>query len=167
MISVYLLLDYTLFPTYPNSSVKQLPFPTVDCTVIFPPCRFITCLHKLSPMPEPEGLVVKNGTKILSCTSGRMPSPLSLTVIRHCHERAGSIFTSIRGCSFLLHASLAFLIRLISTCSICVRSIWSMRSVSGSSIRIYSSENSFCKSCNSSRTATGRRTGAGSLVSFR
>ena len=112
-------------------------------------------------MPEPEGLVVKNGTKILSCTSGRMPSPLSLTVIRHCHERAGSIFTSIRGCSFLLHASLAFLIRLISTCSICVRSIWSMRSVSGSSIRIYSSENSFCKSCNSSRTATGRRTGGG------
>ena len=76
-------------------------------------------------MPEPEGLVVKNGTKILSCTSGKIPSPLSLTVIRHCHERAGSIFTSIRGCSFLLHASLAFLIRLISTCSICVRSIWS------------------------------------------
>lgn len=54
---------------HPNCCVKQLPFPTVDFTIIFPPCRFIICLHRLSPMPEPDTFVVKNGTNILSCIS--------------------------------------------------------------------------------------------------
>ena len=61
-----------------------MPFPGVDWTVMFPPWRFIICLHRLRPMPEPDGLVVKKGTKILSCTSGKMPSPLSVTLNRHC-----------------------------------------------------------------------------------
>ena len=40
------------------------------------------CLEMLSPMPEPDGLVVKNGIKIRSCTSIGMPVPLSLTWIK-------------------------------------------------------------------------------------
>ena len=35
------------------------------------------CLHRLNPMPELDVLVVKKGTKILSRTSGKIPSPLS------------------------------------------------------------------------------------------
>ena len=35
------------------------------------------CLHRLNPIPEPDVLVVKKGTNILSSTSGRIPSPLS------------------------------------------------------------------------------------------
>lgn len=37
------------------------------------------CLHRLNPMPELDVLVVKKGTKILSRTSGKIPSPLSDT----------------------------------------------------------------------------------------
>ena len=36
-----------------------------------------------SPVPWPVGLVVKNGLKIFSMTSGGMPLPLSLTRITH------------------------------------------------------------------------------------
>ncbi len=57
--------------------IKLLPLPTSDFTLILPSCRVIICLHKLNPMPEPDVLVVKKGTNILSSTSGRMPSPLS------------------------------------------------------------------------------------------
>ena len=62
-----------------NFNVKQLPFPISLLAEILPPCKFMICLHKLSPMPLPVGFVVKKGTKILSKTSGRIPLPLSQT----------------------------------------------------------------------------------------
>ena len=67
------------YPQQRNFSVKQLPFPISLLAEILPPCKFIICLHKLSPIPLPVGFVVKKGTKILSNTSGRMPLPLSQT----------------------------------------------------------------------------------------
>ena len=33
-----------------------------DFTLILPSCKVIICLHKLSPIPEPDVLVVKKGT---------------------------------------------------------------------------------------------------------
>ena len=57
--------------------IKLLPLPTSDLTLILPSCKVMICLHKLNPIPEPDVLVVKKGTNILSNTSGRIPSPLS------------------------------------------------------------------------------------------
>ena len=57
--------------------IKLLPLPTSDLTLILPSCKVMICLHKLNPIPEPDVLVVKKGTNILSSTSGRIPSPLS------------------------------------------------------------------------------------------
>lgn len=41
-------------------------------------------------MPDPDGLVVKNGTNTLSITSGRMPSPLSQ--LRETANFSGDLF---------------------------------------------------------------------------
>lgn len=118
-------LDRVNSPYLPgNISVKQLPFPISEETVMVPPCRFMICLHKLSPMPDPDGLVVKNGTNTLSITSGRMPSPLSRTVRLQTFPGTCSNSTSICGAVFCPQDSLAFLIRLISTCSIWARSMY-------------------------------------------
>ncbi len=51
--------------------------PSSDETVIVAPCFRKTCRAKLSPMPEPSGFVVKNGTNILSIASGKIPVPVS------------------------------------------------------------------------------------------
>ena len=40
--------------------------------------HILICLHRLNPMPELDVLVVKKGTKILSRTSGKIPSPMFL-----------------------------------------------------------------------------------------
>ncbi len=43
------------------------------------PCSLNICRERLSPIPEPCGFVVKNGIKIRSKTSGKIPGPLSIT----------------------------------------------------------------------------------------
>jgi len=63
----------------------------LESTVIVPPCCFAT-MSKLSdsprPVPSPAGFVVKNGSKILSRTSGRIPVPLSRMRISRPSSRA-------------------------------------------------------------------------------
>lgn len=80
------------------------------------------CLHRLNPMPEPDVLVVKKGTKILSRTSGKIPSPLSdiVNVGLPLEKNFISMFLSV----LRSHVSRAFFNKLISTCSICARSAY-------------------------------------------
>jgi len=80
------------------------------------------CLHRLNPMPELDVLVVKKGTKILSRTSGKIPSPLSdiVNVGLPLEKNFISMFLSV----LRSHVSRAFFNKLISTCSICARSAY-------------------------------------------
>ena len=98
-------LSFMSFSYYPQDTQKDcnylgkvrinlLPLPDSDFTLILPSCKVIICLHKLSPIPEPDVLVVKKGTNILSRTSGKIPSPLSDTV--RSLLPAGEIITSTR-----------------------------------------------------------------------
>ena len=122
-------LSFMSFSYYPQDTQKDcnylgkvrinlLPLPDSDFTLILPSCKVIICLHKLSPMPEPDVLVVKKGTNILSRTSGKIPSPLSDTV--RSLLPAGEIITSTRislsDC--LPQASRAFFFYFMKTCSI-------------------------------------------------
>lgn len=76
-------------------------------------------IHNLLAKTESDtrtsSFVVKNGTNILSCTSGKIPSPLSRTVIvqRHAVREevtfgAKTALTSILGVSRRADASRAF-----------------------------------------------------------
>ena len=76
-------LSFMSFSYYPQDTQKDcnylgkvrinlLPLPDSDFTLILPSCKVIICLHKLSPIPEPDVLVVKKGTNILSRTSGKI-----------------------------------------------------------------------------------------------
>src|SRR5947209_4509004 len=54
--------------------------PGTDATDRSPWCRLTTIRHEMSspsPVPEPTGLVVKNGSKIRPRTSSAMPGPVS------------------------------------------------------------------------------------------
>ena len=68
-------LSFMSFSYYPQDTQKDcnylgkvrinlLPLPDSDFTLILPSCKVIICLHKLSPIPEPDVLVVKKGTKL-------------------------------------------------------------------------------------------------------
>ena len=46
----------------------------------FPPCAMTIVRETDSPMPMPEGLVEKKGSKIRAITAGSMPAPESRTV---------------------------------------------------------------------------------------
>lgn len=117
-----------LHPSHWKCMVKQLPSPGVEAAVMLPPWRCIICLQRLNPIPLPSFLVEKNGMKICSITSGGIPSPLSVTVtdtsvLPSGEDTAPELhFTSTHGDSSPLQASMAFFIKFISTCSICVRS---------------------------------------------
>ncbi len=68
-------------------TTKAAPAPGVLSTVSVPPwpCVTMSCERlKPSPVPEPVGFVVKNGSKIFSRTSSGMPGPLSATRISTC-----------------------------------------------------------------------------------
>ena len=65
-------LSFMSFSYYPQDTQKDcnylgkvrinlLPLPDSDFTLILPSCKVIICLHKLSPIPEPDVLVVKKG----------------------------------------------------------------------------------------------------------
>lgn len=77
-------------------------------------------------MPELDVLVVKKGTKILSRTSGKIPSPLSdiVNVGLPLEKNFISMFLSV----LRSHVSRAFFNKLISTCSICARSAYKYKS---------------------------------------
>ena len=77
-------LSFMSFSYYPQDTQKDcnylgkvrinlLPLPDSDFTLILPSCKVIICLHKLSPIPEPDVLVVKKGTNILSRISDKIP----------------------------------------------------------------------------------------------
>ena len=85
-------LSFMSFSYYPQDTQKDcnylgkvrinlLPLPDSDFTLILPSCKVIICLHKLSPIPEPDVLVVKKGTNILSRTSGKIPSQAKLLLL--------------------------------------------------------------------------------------
>ena len=63
---------------------KVVPCPGVLSTVIAPPCSvMMPCTTaRPKPVPSPTSLVVKNGSKMRSRTSGAMPCPVSRTVKR-------------------------------------------------------------------------------------
>ena len=61
-----------------STTLKVVLSPGFEEAVMVPPCRVTICLQILNPMPEPLVLVVKNGTKIRSITSGNIPLPLSV-----------------------------------------------------------------------------------------
>ena len=130
-------LSFMSFSYYPQDTQKDcnylgkvrinlLPLPDSDFTLILPSCKVIICLHKLSPIPEPDVLVVKKGTKILSRTSGKIPSPLSdiVNVGLPLEKNFISMFLSV----LRSHVSRAFFNKLISTCSICARSAYKYKS---------------------------------------
>src|SRR5580765_4648259 len=56
-----------------------------------PLCPLMTpsTVDRPSPVPLPNSLVVKNGSKILSITSAGMPLPVSSTVSRTCGPSVG------------------------------------------------------------------------------
>jgi hypothetical protein len=54
---------------FQKTSVNIAPSPRAETHVIVPLCNLIICLDRLSPMPDPDSFVVKNGMKILSITS--------------------------------------------------------------------------------------------------
>ena len=62
---------------------KRVNSPGSDSTVIVPPRRATISFDIESPNPVPlsEGLVVKNGLKILPTRSAGIPAPLSQTEI--------------------------------------------------------------------------------------
>ena len=97
---------------------SRLPCPSSDKTDKYPLCICMICLEILSPIPELEGLVVKNRIKIRSWTSTCMPVPLSLARIKVLPSSLMPADSSIRGLEQWRVASKAFSIRLISTCSI-------------------------------------------------
>ena len=59
----------------------MVPWPTVLVQVIDPPCcrTMLKTTARPSPVPARSGLVVKNGSKTRSTTSGGMPLPESVT----------------------------------------------------------------------------------------
>ena len=122
------------------------------------------CLHRLRPMPLPFSLVVKNGINILSSTSGSMPGPLSETVMDTVPVSDTEDFTCICGEGMSEHASSAFLMRFISTCSIWVRSILMDMSGTGVVKLMESSGSSSAIPLNSSDRRTFSFTGVGILV---
>src|SRR5262249_45161376 len=63
-----------------NVIMNSVNEPGSVTTSIVPPCCFTTMswlIDSPSPVPSPAGFVVKNGLKIFSWMSGRMPVPLS------------------------------------------------------------------------------------------
>src|SRR5262245_29784589 len=64
-------------PTAGSEMRTRVPRPGELSMVMSPPCRSTIFLTMAMPSPVPDGLVVKNGRKILSRSPGAMPTPLS------------------------------------------------------------------------------------------
>src|SRR5450759_2402405 len=63
-----------------NTILNAVKSPGSDVTSMLPPCCFTIMswlIDRPSPVPSPEGLVVKNGLNIFSFTSSGIPVPLS------------------------------------------------------------------------------------------
>lgn len=116
-------------------------------------------------MPEPLGLVVKNGMKIRPSTSGRMPSPLSwMMKIRS--FPFDSARTWIEGSLTVAQASRAFFNKFRKTCSICARSASHSSDSSVSWKWIYGSGFRRFRSAKNSLTEIRTLTGGAMRVSF-
>src|SRR5258705_8558743 len=73
------LADY-LWLVRGNTILNSVKSPGSVSTSMLPPCCFTIMswlIDRPSPVPSPEGLVVKNGLNIFSLTSCEMPVPLS------------------------------------------------------------------------------------------
>ena len=88
-------LSFMSFSYYPQDTQKDcnylgkvrinlLPLPDSDFTLILPSCKVIICLHKLSPIPEPDVLVVKKGTIIKNIGQNTFP------IVRYCQKLIAS-----------------------------------------------------------------------------
>jgi hypothetical protein len=63
-----------------NTILNSVKIPGSVSTSMLPPCCLTTMswlIDRPSPVPSPEGLVVKNGLNIFSLTSSGIPMPLS------------------------------------------------------------------------------------------
>ena len=107
-----------------KSSVTVVPWPSSDVMVIDPPdCPANPfTMERPSPVPAPLGLVVKNGSMARLSTSGGIPVPWSETTTK---AVAGPLLSS-RPVRIAISppsgmASAAFLTRLRSAISICMR----------------------------------------------
>ncbi|MNI56461.1 hypothetical protein D3C73_1114670 [compost metagenome] len=103
--------------------MKQVPWPRVDCTSIWPLWLLVMMKYetdKPRPVPWPISLVVKNGSKVRLRTLSLMPMPLSSTWIS---AQGGlsrvrrMIRPGSRSSSRKWMACAAFFSRLSSTCS--------------------------------------------------
>ena len=92
--------------------------PGEESNVIVPPCMLMIWRERLSPIPEPPFFVVKNGRNMLSAASGLMPVPLSATDISY-RWPGWSARVDMTTVGFPSMDSTAFLIRFMSTCSMC------------------------------------------------
>ena len=75
-----------------NTILNSVNCPGSVSTSIVPPCRFTMkswLIDRPSPVPSPEGLVVKNGLNIFSLTSSGMPVPLSRNLVSEIRRRSG------------------------------------------------------------------------------
>ena len=96
---------------------KVLPVPFMDDTFSVPLCIMTICLERLSPIPEPSFLVVKNGMNIRSIISSGIPVPLSRMRMETLFPVDADTSRLTCGSSRPETASAAFLIRLMMTCS--------------------------------------------------
>ena len=64
VVPPFLKREGSIFANQAKVSRKRLPFPASEITVRLPLCIYMICREILSPMPEPTGLVVKNGMKM-------------------------------------------------------------------------------------------------------
>src|SRR5262245_6619477 len=67
-----------------NSTVKIAPPPGRLSALNRAPCAWAIPAEIASPSPDPRALVVKNGSKTRSVSSGGIPGPLSDTVTVTC-----------------------------------------------------------------------------------
>ena len=122
LIATCLHLFFVLFQTVqnycPKRILKQLPPCSAGWYSSWASCACNKARDKGKPIPEPLTLVVKNGIKICSATSGAIPGQLSVMSNCHCSLGVRSSFTLSCLCSLCCIASIAFCSRLISTCSI-------------------------------------------------
>src|SRR6185436_4804647 len=86
-------------------------------SVRLPPCASAIWRLRTSPMPEPPGLVVKNGTKRLPVLDNPGPSSSTHNSIAGGYEPARRCHPTLTPPPVSRTASTAFRMRLISSCS--------------------------------------------------
>ena len=100
---------------YLNVSVNVVSFSLLPVSLMLPLCILIICREILSPMPVPDGFVVKNGMNISSLLYLLTGMPLLLTLT----TTLSAVLISAVMLMWLAPACIAFLSRLMKILDIC------------------------------------------------